>query len=401
MKVLVVGRYIGPGYGARGIQGDLLVKGLAADGHEVTVISGDGARREHGCESSTITSGYEAADYRLIGQVDRFFGRGGFTTKWSQFVVSAVVDTLHRGGVDAVISLSTPVESHLAVSAALMDASTPVPWLAFFSDPWPPDLMPRPYGRTIDRLLARFHRRRLTQVSSQCSAIACTSKRTLSLMKPAFKNCAATVLPHIVAPTAPAQQVEAENYILHAGTISKERESRYLARFIENAAKVLPAYGCKLRFLGADSKLLRSLDRDKRLGTSLEVLPRVPSQESIRIVQRARAHLIIEAEMESSPFMPSKITEAASTGMPILCITPRDSELRDTFQGDPRFAFLTHNECANARLVADAMCQLLDAKRSDSARADAGPLEEVLGRVSLTPLGAAKQVMTILGLTNA
>lgn len=353
MRLLIVGRYIGPEFGARGIQGQLLVDGLIHEGNHVTVISAD---RLQTFDITAENTWRPRQSSSIAERISRYLGRGGLVTSWSRSVTKLLIKLMQQTRFDAVLSLSTPVESHVAVAHALDRIPLPPPWLAFFSDPWPPHLMPHPYGRAIDHVIAPIHYYHLNAIARHCSSIACTSNWALTAMRNYFPNRPAIILPHIVSESLVKPSKQRSGQILHAGTLAKDREFPELATFIRTADQVARTHGNHLKFLGANSELIEKLGHT--IGAEIQ-LPRVSSSASIKAVQDARAHLIIEADMKWSPFLPSKLAEAAITGKPILCITPKSSEIRNLFANDPRFVFLTHRDCGDPDTVIGAVQRLL------------------------------------------
>ena len=85
-----------------------------------------------------------------------------------------------------------------------------------------------------------------------------------------------------------------------------------------------PTIAKKLRveFISAnlDEKALRDIQKLKLV--SIEVLPSVSFRESLGLMQNADLLLIIDAPMEISPFLPSKLIDYIGSNVPVLAFTP-------------------------------------------------------------------------------
>jgi glycosyltransferase involved in cell wall biosynthesis len=265
---------------------------------------------------------------RLLGSTA--FGMRYFEPKKREWISPALrcLRRLDLGRYDAVLTCSQPHVNHLI--GLRLKATTGLPWIAYFSDPWARN----PYARYANRRVAEYHRALEAEVLQAADRVLYTSEETLRLEgedhAPVLRGKVA-VLPHSFVPewfgppvveSPPARPIR----ILHTGHFYGPRSPAPLLRALHRLHQRRDLTG-QLRinsygsFPAADRE---ALARDG-LGDIVQIHDVVPYLDSLALMQRHDLLLIIDAKLtqtSESVFLPSKLVDYLGSGKPLLAVTP-------------------------------------------------------------------------------
>lgn len=349
MRILLIAKYFPPAGSARAVQAGRLASALSEAGAEVVVIAG---RPEHGPPVPPIAGvKIYALDYldgsdrhpqwrrmiRLSGTVSEVLWR----SRWHRQAINIAADLVARRHPDIILSLSVPFDPHRV--AAEIAARHRLPWVAYLSDPWPPGLLPPPYGDRELGPLTSLQVRDARRVLAPADAVVAPTRQMLEFMAQKGiipRDRHGEAIEHIgSAPTVS----ESIPVMLHAGLISRARTSAGAAAGLVRLAQRLHAEGGKLLQLGEVDASFRHQLGDLEANGAIEFLPQVPADEATAWISHARALLILEADCNFSPFVPSKLADYAMARRPVLAITPPGSALRAVASGLP-WLFVARHE---------------------------------------------------------
>lgn len=325
MRVLVVAGLFPPLKGARAEQASRLVGALRAQGVDVRV-----------CHVAQTETSIRRRWGRFTGKVGAKFV--GYATKIAVGLNSArLVHRIQPWGMsareadwrpDIVFSLSTPVESH--VVGGYLARKYGCKWSVFFSDPWPLGLGPAPYrnASALDAWVKRGLRRSLAGASL---VIAPTQEVAKIMADNYFSDEEVATLE--VLHCAPARRTDngpspsRSGLLVHAGDLTRERCSLEFLEGVKQACHSIPCGQPLFHFIGAvDSSFTSALQHEINSG-AIRLTKRMPIEQCLMECARASAVLVVEADMANSPFLPSKIADYSSLGVPVLAITNSDSAL--------------------------------------------------------------------------
>lgn len=273
--------------------------------------------------------------------------RGADALQWS-WVVDAVsrVDTCCREDrFDLMLTRLNHFLSHY-VGLGVRRRRPRLPWVAYFSDPWPFQHYPPPYRSTAGRLLRWRLDQRLDRILHRADALIFPSRHQrdhqLQGRRRRYRG-KSVIAPHIgrvwesdlKRPTSEGQPPAAARTeigdhrpaslrILHAGFLMAERRTDALLEGLRQLVSRRPDLGAALRveFVGRYAgNTVPSPPSD------LEGIVRYHRFERPEDIggwlQRADVLLLVEADMELGIFFPSKLADYLGARRPILALSPR------------------------------------------------------------------------------
>ena len=227
---------------------------------------------------------------------------------------------------EVMVTWSQPHSSHLVglkLKSSLKDSPK---WIAHFSDPW----VSNPYFE-VKQWVKWINQNLCNEVITEADAISVTNRYVIEA-EGGFSTAAVLKKVHVV----PHSYLSSMYPKINIKRPSKSIIIRYIGSFyglrrpdpILSALAVLeinePSIAKKLRveFIGAkmDEKALKDIQKLKLV--SFEVLPSVSFRESLGLMQNADLLLVIDAPMDISPFLPSKLIDYIGSNVPVLAFTP-------------------------------------------------------------------------------
>lgn len=265
--------------------------------------------------------------------------RGVFPVHFAGWAVDAATVLLaehDRQPFDVLLSRSLPEHSHLA--ALLLKRRTGVKWIANWNDP-PPGVRPAPYGPGLAGRVPADLRPMLRAVAREADGHTFPSARLRKYMGSALpelpvERCA--VVPHVAMSFGSTQvQPDPGTMVLsHVGDVTPPRDPEPLLAGVTIAlSRRAGLREClRLRFIGASGRGLAEGIRRHQLQGLCEMSPPVPYLPCFDLCRRSDVLVLIEAPMETSVFLPSKLADYVACRRPVLALTPTSSEVRDLLQ---------------------------------------------------------------------
>lgn len=221
---------------------------------------------------------------------------------------------------DVLVTFGHPMSDHLA--GLKIKRAIGVPWIAHFSDPW----CDNPFRHPLSRM---FCRRMERAVISSADRVVFTSKESAELVMRKYPRHWAqkvAVVPHAYDPDLyPSEgSVGTEVIIRSLGTFYK-RSPRVLLEALSILHRTRPKILAHLRIeiIGRmkDRADLRSL-RCQPPPDLVKLRPPVDYLTSLKLMRESDLLLLINAPLERSVFLPSKLVDYLGANRPILGITP-------------------------------------------------------------------------------
>ncbi len=234
---------------------------------------------------------------------------------------------------DVAFSFSNPQASNLV--GALIKKRLRLRFISHFSDPW----YDNPYqsfsllGRSKVHWLEKL-------VIRHSDLIVFTNDEAANLVMkkyPASWQEKSRIIPPCFDPKeypATAPPNDNDFIIAHIGAFYKKRNPEALfgaIRFIIDTNPrqydkiMIRLVGTMNDYAGFALSDLQTLASKFKLENHLEIIPAVNHKESLRLMRMSDCLVVIDAPLEISPFLPSKIVDYAGSNQPIIGITPKGS----------------------------------------------------------------------------
>ena len=227
---------------------------------------------------------------------------------------------------EVMVTWSQPHSAHLVGLKLKSSLKVSPKWIAHFSDPW----VSNPYFE-IKYWVKWINKKLFTTVVSEADAISVTNSYALKAEE-GFLNAGVLKKVHVVphsylSSMYPEKIINSSSgsiIIRYIGSFYGLRRPdpilSVLALLEENEPRI--AEKLKVEFIGSklDESALKEID-DLKL-VSIDILPSVTFRESLELMQSANLLLLIDAPMEMSPFLPSKLIDYIGSNVPILAFTP-------------------------------------------------------------------------------
>jgi len=339
-KVLIFAPLCYPPAGAEAIVTSKLVLAMIEAGWQVKVISQADFGQFYPVDDNenwrpllSVVENIEGIDEKSI--IRRLVGVK-LTNKlrtlfWVIKAVRSGFVALRKAKYDFILSRAAPQYGHFP--ALILKGFAKIPWISNWSDPFPPQKAPPPYGKGINARISIFIHLYNYMVSRFADWHIYPSERLMKYywkMAPEVKE-KSSVIPHIALRNFCIKETSAENAftVCHTGSVGNRDLSVFfdgLKRFI-NEAK--PSHKFRVIFIGDPIDEIQC----KVAHAGITDLVRVDAPRSYEETQTIAASssvlLVIEAHCEEGIFFPSKFIDFVQTGKPILAVSPIPGTLHD------------------------------------------------------------------------
>jgi hypothetical protein len=231
---------------------------------------------------------------------------------WHRDAIAAIREHDLLRDVDALVTFGQPMSDHL-VGLALQDDHK-LPWIVHLSDPWSDNpFAPR------NRLGSALNRRLEMSALSRAAALLVTNswaRDRLVERLPAEVAKRVQVLPHAFDPRLypPATTRSGSLRVRYIGSLYGPRGPRPLTQALD----LLRARGelddVKIELIGPTTHRVDAPGLIER--------PSVQYLESLALMRNSDLLLNLEAPIESSPFLPSKLVDYVGARVPIAALAP-------------------------------------------------------------------------------
>ncbi|MDQ1266376.1 MAG: hypothetical protein QG635_1528 [Bacteroidota bacterium] len=251
---------------------------------------------------------------------------------WLPSAVKEASKIIKQYHIDALYSSSPPYTC--SVIARKIKRRNKLPWVAGFRDPWTEFLTsPRRW-----LLPAKIDRRLEYSVFKEANAVECAWEGIKKDALRKFPSLNAFKFHYIPngfdsADFPKVEPVKNDKFTLtYSGSLYGRRNPESLFTAIEQLirdGRINPARIC-LRFVGRFGAEVEEMFSKASFRNSIETISYIPHSESIALLMRSDALLLIVDEAkESEEIVPGKVYEYVGVGKPILAIAPQRSAIAD------------------------------------------------------------------------
>ncbi|NJK97067.1 MAG: glycosyltransferase family 4 protein, partial [Bacteroidales bacterium] len=135
-----------------------------------------------------------------------------------------------------------------------------------------------------------------------------------------------------------------KGWLAHIGNITHERVSVPFLSAIGSTHNEIPELFRGLLCVGDVCHEFKSLIKKLKLEKCIHLVGHLRQEEALKIAEGSDALLVLEADMETSPFLPSKFADYMLIGKPIIAVTPQVSPIRDYLKTYSQGVCVSHNE---------------------------------------------------------
>jgi glycosyltransferase involved in cell wall biosynthesis len=336
MRILIVHQDPSPTGGPEAICTLKLIRALVDAGIAVSVVS---QHKPHESLHSLKVDWHPVGRLGPEGLLEKMsrmaslYPEGGWA--WGAAASRKIQELCSSGEVSAICSRAMPFISHVAAWRAKKNVK--VPWIAHFSDPWPPDGYSE--GRKHSKLRLRWHRRVLKRaevVTFPCERVAHFCESTQWGLAEAAKKPQSLILPHIAGDFGGLPKCDrgprGEFVFLHCGGFTEKRRpdeflnawADFVERHLENRCRL------KFRHVGGVSERLAKLAEEKGVSDTVEQTGPCSYGESLERMAEASALVLVDSyKIRASVYFPSKLSDYIGAGKPVLAMTPQDGTVAD------------------------------------------------------------------------
>ncbi|KKD59396.1 hypothetical protein RN22_15880 [Grimontia sp. AD028] len=349
-ELIVVAKYFPPMKNARSIQAKLFIDALTTK-YKVTLVTLNSFENyeNHNSKLSILRVGKpsqpDSYDVNTLQRVYRKLSKEikvTFGNDWSNCASKELSKIIEKGA--TVVSLSEPFDSHLAVLK--IRRKLEFNWLCFYSDPWPHSIMPKPYSNSALPLLSRLQEKKSRTVLNSADGVLLTNSRAVNFiekkldLKLKYKS---EIIRHQMALDIKELKIDKDeaNHIVHIGHLSKERVNVDFFYSLVSSLNTLNI--SKVKIVGRVCDGFIQLIKEKRWSDIFELTGELSHKDALNIARSSRAVLLIEAKMDDSPFVPSKLAEYFNLPVPIICLTNENSESSQLIRSVNNGIVITHD----------------------------------------------------------
>lgn len=269
--------------------------------------------------------------WRAVPSLRRNFQIPDDKRRWGHDAASAARSLLRTGGIDAIYSTSPPVSAHFA--AMTLKSEFEIPWIADFRDPWTDNALESGQFWPIRRRLNRWLEGKIYAAADMIIANTPSNRDTLICSHGVPAEKVVTIsngydeIDFAGVQSAPPSDFFRITYCGSAyGDYNPESVRLALERFVTrqpNAAVTWTIAGTAAKW----AERIRTTPLEKRL----ELLGYIPHSEVPSLL--TSSHLLVHAYPPGLSYsIPGKIYEYVRSGVPILAICDRPSEVERVLQ---------------------------------------------------------------------
>ena len=387
MKVLIISKLFPPEKGARALQISKVVEAIKDKGCEPFVLAGyaKDKRKNVTIDKSISLFPIHYISYTASNTGKAFLNRAfnrlkseiisvNIKSKWIKNTYFEALEVINFFKPEILFTSSYPFDSHLV--GLLIKRKTQIPWISSFSDPWPSYIQPCPYNVYDLPILRIFQMAYLKEILKNSDAIHMTNNIVSELVQnkcQLFVPEKFFIIPHIRSEIVIKEKRIKKGTIAYVGNLTRERLSAPVFNALKYLAlKYKDRMECLL-IVGYVCKEFEKFKKKLKIGFFIEETGYKPNEEAMRIAASSEILLLIEANMDYSPFLPSKFADYVSTGRPIIAVTPKISTVREYIEQYGGGYAVSHNE----REIIGAIIKIFNRKSNDDLKKKEGQLESI------------------------
>lgn len=326
---------------AQSQQSFALVNALCDSGYYLDIVTADsrtgqldGVKIPQNARLFALPASWHSDGKSLIRKIHRKLYRSLVSiiqSKWSLNAARRISELSATNNYSAVISIALPMESHLAVLNAKV---RPRQWIACMSDPWPESILPKPYSDFSIPLLSHAQKKVVGDILQSADHLVFTCREQLDFMKIHYgviSDLKSSVIPHIASSLPISARKDTDKIIItHCGSLSRERVCQNLA----SALSKLPEQSAiVINFIGSVHEEMSHEFERAGVSHRIRYAGSLAKELAMQKASESDALLLIEANMQEYPFLPSKLADYSAAFLPIMAITGDNSPCAKLISG--------------------------------------------------------------------
>lgn len=240
-----------------------------------------------------------------------------------------------------------------------------IKWIATWNDPYVWKKYPKPYGEGALTKVDCLRRKLIADIGKYTFRNIFPSERLRDYMMSYMTNMnidSCLISPHILL-----NELEQENEkvpedtlrIIHAGALGLERDPKSMLQGFRKFLDKLPNASIEMSFLGVFERIkgdyFSDLIQEYRLDKYIVSIAPVSYADSLVLVRKFDACMLIEASCEEGIFLPSKVVDYLQNHKPIIAISPRKGVINDMYKLGTIDYFADVNDPADIALMFESL----------------------------------------------
>lgn len=205
-------------------------------------------------------------------------------------------------------------------------------WVASWNDPYPREKYPAPYGKgwAYKNLIVNS----CVRVMSMADIHIFPNTRLKNWMQKylMIHDDKTLIVPHVMHnQSLNRPECKGTLKIIHSGNLKKPRNPEMFIRALHKLLLQDNDCSVELVILGVADDDTKQLINELNLGDCIHFLGNVSYQESILLLANYHVAVIIEADCKEGIFLPTKVADYMSVGIPIMSLSPKEGVLNDLY----------------------------------------------------------------------
>jgi len=331
-----VAKYYPPLNSAQALQAGKVTTALRHGDHYVNVIAGTlKGKTSDTCDDVIFI---EYSEKYLKGVMSSKINRAikeilqvSSFNRWVKESIKKSEEILSTKSVDIVFTQSTPFDCHLV--GLYLKKKYGVKWIAAFSDPYPVYISPYPYNQSPKvPIISSLQKKMLNKVLGSADKILVSSKEAYQLMCN-YTHCEQEnkyqIIPHVGLDIKSDISTQMnDGWLVYAGKITKERAITSLLLAVKSIKSTNKNFK-GIKFIGHATPAYKDEVLKFGLSDCVLFMGEIAQSSIYDEIMNCSGLVLIEANMEYSPFLPSKFADYATLSKPILAIVPERSQVSD------------------------------------------------------------------------
>ncbi len=274
----------------------------------------------------------------------KFLGQSPRHIKLKRALKNAIQNLLTKKKFDCIYALGTVMDAPQYF--ALNEINPNCLWGINVHDPFPVVNYPEPYSYKWDSEQV-YQRKQFFDIYNKAKFITYPSLLLKEYMESLYgkPSCESFVIPHLsFLPIATENNKTQKLSFLHSGSINSIRTPQFIIDAFTQIQEENPSLNdqIELVFSGAAYGTQEELSKWAKFNITINN-KRITYAESLKEMQTADVLLILEANVEQSPFLPGKAADYVVANKSILVLSNKGSELNRIFYDESVYQSTTQN----------------------------------------------------------
>ncbi len=235
-----------------------------------------------------------------------------------------------------------------------------IKWVASWNDPYPTNFYPFPYGKGHEDKGSYSDRISISKMR-EADVHIFPNERLARYMQLYLRvdSRKSIIIPHTIIPRSSKKNDKSDGILrmVHAGNLGKYRNGLPLIQSLESLINNERIKNVHLSFIGVVPNSLKNYVNENNLTNIIEFLSPMEYNRCMDEMNKYDIAIILEAPVKEGIFLPTKVGDFISLGLPVFTISPDDGVLHDMFLNNEISYFANVSDPTSIR---DVLTQIYD-----------------------------------------